>query len=145
MTGPEIETEMSNHDRAAEIIAAYGGDPARWPDAERAAALAVVAADPVLAMAQRAANELDRDLAAWARTPVTVSDAAARAAAAIRPVRAIGRWFAGGGIAAAAVAAAVVLSLPGTTPVAIVAPTTVSDVQAFTAVFTPTPDEENLT
>ena len=23
------------HTRAAEIIAAYGGDPARWPDAER--------------------------------------------------------------------------------------------------------------
>ena len=27
------------HTRAAEIIAAYGADPARWPDAERATAL----------------------------------------------------------------------------------------------------------
>ncbi len=39
------------HDRAAEIIAAYGGDTSRWPDAERATALAVIAGDPALTAA----------------------------------------------------------------------------------------------
>ncbi|MBV8970912.1 MAG: hypothetical protein JO290_01335, partial [Sphingomonadaceae bacterium] len=72
------------HERAAEIIAAYGGDPARWPDGERATALAVIAASPDLRAQHAAAVALDADLAAWARVPVTGGDAAAAAARALR-------------------------------------------------------------
>ena len=45
------------------ILEAYGGDSAHWPEAERALALRLIAAEPELASAQRTAAALDRVLA----------------------------------------------------------------------------------
>lgn len=132
-------------ERAAEIVAAYGSDATRWPDGERATALAVVAGDPELVAARDAAAELDRIFADWARAPVAAGDSVAVASAAMRHRPApVYRWLAGGGIAAA-LALVMVVVPPPAPPVATphdVAPT-VSDEQAFAGVFTPTPDEEN--
>ncbi len=136
------------HDRAAEIIAAYGGDTARWPDAERATALAVIASDPALTAALAEARGLDVDLASWARRPVPFGDARAAAAVAMRPARFVMRWAAGGSIAASLAAAIVLLTPAQITPSTAVprtaAVTTLSDETAFEQVFTPTPDEEHL-
>ncbi len=54
-------TIPSSPARVHALIEAYGGDPARWPDAERAAGLAALAADPAL----RASAEEARALDAW--------------------------------------------------------------------------------
>ena len=131
------------HDRAAEIIAAYGGDPARWPDAERATALAVVAASAELRAAQVAARGLDAALTAWAQAPMAGGDAAAAARAALRRPRPFARWAMGTGLAAG-LAAGLVLLTPGSAPRPAPAarPVAVDDATAFAQVFTPTPDEE---
>ncbi len=142
-------TDPLAHTRAAEIIAAYGGYPARWPDAERAAALAVIAADPELTAALVAARRLDSDLTAWAHTPVTGGDAAAAAQIAMRRPRFLLRWASGTGLAAA-VAAGLILLTPmhHSDPVAsaaVAARVAANDEStAFTQVFTPTPDEEQV-
>jgi hypothetical protein len=47
---------MMNLERFAAIVEAYGGSPARWPDAERAAAVALMKASPE---AQRLAEEAE--------------------------------------------------------------------------------------
>ncbi len=135
------------HDRAAEIIAAYGGDTARWPDAERAPALAGIAGDPVLTAALAEARGLDVDLTSWARRPVRSGDARAAAAVAMRQPRSFMRWAAGGSIAASLAAAIVLLTPAEITPSTAVPRATVtslSDETAFAQVFTPTPDEEHL-
>ncbi len=147
------------HDRAAEIIAAYGGDPARWPDGERATALAVVAASPVLRAAQAEALALDAEVIRWATAPVAGGDVAAAAAAAgaaraaMRPSRSLWRWAGGTGIAAG-IAAGLLLVVPHPRPSpAVVVATTASavpvaaslpgdDATAFAQVFTPMPSEE---
>jgi hypothetical protein len=46
-------------ERLAQLLEAYGGEPARWPEAERASALQLVAAEPEAAALQRAALQLD--------------------------------------------------------------------------------------
>jgi hypothetical protein len=46
-------------ERLALLLDAYGGEPARWPEAERAAALQLIAANPQAVALQRAALELD--------------------------------------------------------------------------------------
>lgn len=136
------------HDRAAEIIAAYGGDSSRWPDAERATALAVIAADPTLSAALAEARGLDIDLTNWARRPVPPGDARTAAATAMRQPRLIMRWAAGGSIAAS-LAAAIVLLMPAQIAPSTAVPrtasaATISDETAFAQVFTPTPDEEHI-
>ncbi len=137
------------HTRAAEIIAAYGADPARWPDAERATALHVIAASPVLTAAQDAARTLDADLVRWAQAPlaggIPANAAATAAAAAMRRPRPFLRWAAGTGIAASLAAGLVLFApahrlAPSTAPAAVAVP--VDDATAFAQVFTPTPDEE---
>jgi len=45
--------------RVRDILAAYGADPARWPDGERDAALAAVSATPALAIALEAERRTD--------------------------------------------------------------------------------------
>lgn len=134
-------------ERAIEIIAAYGADSARWPDAERAMVLELVAADPILTAALGAARELDADIVGWARRPERGGDPIAAAAIAMRRPRNIMRWAASGSIAAS-LAVAIVLLTPARMPppsiptaVALVA---VSDEAAFAQVFTPTPDEERV-
>ena len=137
------------HTRAAEIIAAYGAEPARWPDAERATALHVIAADPALSAALVEARTLDAELTAWAQAPVAAGDVAAAAAVALHRVQPRRRWVMGGwalgtGLAASLAAGLVLLTPahhPATAPVAATAPST-ADATAFAQVFTPTPDEE---
>ena len=46
-------------ERLAQLLDAYGGEPARWPDPERAAALQLIASAPQAAALQRTALELD--------------------------------------------------------------------------------------
>jgi hypothetical protein len=48
-----------NLDRLAQLLDAYGGESARWPEQERAAALQLIAASPEAAAMQRSALELD--------------------------------------------------------------------------------------
>lgn len=146
--------------RAAEIIAAYGADAARWPAAERSATLAALEADPALRADCAAAERLDLLLGDWAMAPIAPGnprEAARSALAAARPPARAGvpRWL-GVGALAATVAAAVFLapstietSEPAPQPAAIAAatPRTVAhdpaaDAQVFAMLFTPTPEEE---
>jgi len=60
--------------RLAEVLAAYGADPARWPAAERARLEALVRSDPQLLVEAR---EIDRVLARAAQ-PAVPAGAAAR-------------------------------------------------------------------
>jgi hypothetical protein len=46
-------------DRLAQLLDAYGGEPARWPEHERSAALQLLEASPEAQAMQRAALELD--------------------------------------------------------------------------------------
>jgi hypothetical protein len=76
--------------RIAELIAAYGAAPEKWPEAERAAALAVLEADPALRAEQMRMAALDAVLDRWPSPaprldPVAVA-AAASAAPRPRPV-----------------------------------------------------------
>lgn len=135
------------HARAAEIIAAYGANPARWPDAERTMALGVIAEHPALKAALAEAQVLDRDLAGWARRPVRIGDARAAAAIAMQRPRNFMRWAAGGSIAASLAAALVLLAparMAPSTAVPGVVVASVTDEAAFAHVFTPTPDEEHV-
>lgn len=147
-----------NVERAAEIIAAYGGDPARWPDAERMAALQLVEADAGLARTRHAALALDADMTDWAQQSDQTSsaqddagDVAARILAErpfARPVRPIWRWAVGTGMAAAIAAGLMLTSpfagsrhTPASQNAAYRGPA--SDAAAFAMVFTPTPDEDS--
>lgn len=147
--------------RVEEIIAAYGADVTRWPADERAAAQALVAQDAKLSAAFEAAAALDADLLEWARTPVLVADTAASAAADRALANASGplRWWrvaiAGGSMAATVAALAVLLPsktrLSEPTPVAQTAPANstqtvqvAQDLQVWSSVFTPTPEEESV-
>lgn len=51
--------------RFADLLAAHGADPRRWPLAERAAALALLAASPEARRQQHEAARLDALLDAW--------------------------------------------------------------------------------
>ena len=50
--------------RARQLLESYGSDPARWPDAERAAALALLGADTSLDAARKGEEALDAVLTA---------------------------------------------------------------------------------
>ncbi|KAB7646359.1 hypothetical protein [Polymorphobacter fuscus] len=148
-------------DRALDIIAACGADPARWPADERAGVLAL-SGDPAVAAALAEAAPLDALLTEWARAegPVRSFDPAKlvpapAAASAPAPRR---RWFAAGALAAA-VAAAVALtpmrqatsgtgqqiaSVSPQTPVPSATATSEAGDADFAYVFTPTIDEDAL-
>lgn len=87
-------------ERFADLAEIYGGDVARWPEAEREIARALLAAEPVRLEAVLAdATRLDRllDLA-----PAQSADAALLGrliAAAPRPASTVQRWLAGAGAA----------------------------------------------
>lgn len=114
-------------DRVLELIAAFGADPARWPSAERDAALALIALRPELAAAQSEAAALDQLLVAWdAPAPRPQARAAiietARCAPQALPAaanddepppRRIWRWGGAGLVAASLVAALMALPLSG--------------------------------
>ncbi len=147
-------------ERALEIIGAYGADAARWPAAERASVLALAAQDSQVATARAEARSLDALLDGWAAdVPLRQFDPQALipARTIATPHRPLLRWV-GGGAVAAALAMALVLTVPGTTP----APQTVTasnmspesplesasdssePLDGFALIFTPTADEEEL-
>ena len=72
--------------RVREIIAAYGADPARWPAAERTAALAILRDDAELSALLQDARRLDAALDSFAPPLPTVNaaDVAGRIMAAAR-------------------------------------------------------------
>jgi hypothetical protein len=53
---------MMDLQRFTALCEAYGGDPARWPEAERAEAMALAGTDPPAALALTAARTLDATL-----------------------------------------------------------------------------------
>ena len=148
-------------DRALDIIAAHGGDAARWPVIEATAVLALAADDGVVAAALADARQLDALLGDWARdvAPATIDLAAItrlpEAGPAPRPAR---RWLAGG-LVAAAMAAGIAFLAPATSDNPLIKtvppPNAVqlatadgdafgSDADVFATVFTPTVDEDAL-
>jgi len=140
--------------RAAEIVAAYGADPARWPDAERTDCSALVDRLSSLGYERRMAAALDAGLIAWAREPLVVHDgdaqrAVTRALAALpAPVRVKPLAWIGGALAASVAVGLAFVTLRPTTPARTAAPIQITRAQAdsaqFRAVFTPTPDEEDV-
>lgn len=139
-------------ERALEIIAAYGGDSARWPADERAAVLAMRDGAVVTAIAE--ARALDAALDDWALGEVaaTFDFAGMAAGAQERPAMVVAgaqqrpamvvagarqgpnRWLAGGALAAS-IAAVVVMMGPmksGTAPMTATVSTN-SPVQSATA------------
>lgn len=101
--------------RVSELIAAYGAAPAKWPEAERAAALALLAREPGLHAERQQMAALDAALDRWASPaprldPVAI---AAHVSAAPRPRVTVRRpflrfpvfaWPNAAGLAAAALA-----------------------------------------
>ncbi len=140
--------------RAAEILAAFGADPSRWPDAERADCLALVDRLPSLGYEHRMEAALDAGLIAWAREPLVVHDgdaqrAVTRALAALPvPVRVKPLAWMGGALAASLAVGLAFVTFRPTTPAQVAAPIQITQAQAdsaqFRAVFTPTPDEEDV-
>jgi len=75
-----------SRERFEALADAYGGDPGRWPDAERDAAAALMAGDPALAReVLAAASRLDAALDEWRPLAVTQALREAVAAAAPKP------------------------------------------------------------
>ena len=148
-----------NIDRAHDIIAAYGADARRWPDAERADVLALAAQDGVVAKALAETRIMDTLLADWANAgvPAPAFDPATleRRRPIVSPVSRR-RWLAGGVLALATTAVVVVMTpapLPLTPDISSHSPVRSataegsvpgSDADAFARVFTPTVDEDEL-
>ena len=111
-------------DRALEIIAAYGADAMRWPDAERAPLLAL-AAQPGIAAALAEARALDALLGDWARADVAALPFDAGRLAPVRPVAAPvrlpvrRRWLAATAVAAAVAAVIALVPIGPMTPRAV--------------------------
>lgn len=138
-------TATLSYFRAAEIIAAYGGDPARWPDAERVMTRDVVAANPALATAVAEARTFDADLAAWARSVVPVDPAKLVAAGQTARPQPVLRWAVGAAIAASLAGLLTVAPLrPDRAHPGVVIATGTDEATAFAQIFTPTPDEEQF-
>lgn len=68
--------------RLEALLDAYGADPARWPATERAAAQALLEADPALQVRLEAARRLDRALDRLPPAPAPAGELAARIRAA---------------------------------------------------------------
>ncbi|MEA3539011.1 MAG: hypothetical protein U9R73_07775 [Pseudomonadota bacterium] len=153
--------------RVIEIIEAYGGYPAAWPEDERAAAERLTLSDAALTALMNDAREVDRLLRDWACELVPTTDAEADAAAdralaeACRsgaPRRMWMRAAFGGAIAASLAIGAVLLSRPDAVPTPATSPQptvqvalgelpgedaqAAHDMLVWGNVFTPTPEEE---
>lgn len=149
-------------ERALEIIGAYGAAPARWPDTERAAVLALAHSDPAVHEALAAAGPLDTLLCNWALdVPVQHFDAdallpAPRALPGGGILRtSVMRWVAGGTVAAGLALALVVMPSGSSRDAAVVvaqidsvSPVSAGDAaeldDSFAMFFTPTADEEDV-
>jgi hypothetical protein len=102
-----MRTLMDN-DRLDRLLAAYGADPARWPQGERAAAMRLFAERP-RPEALAAASRIDGLLDAWVPASASLSLRERIAASAPRPrgEKSVWRspmfWLSGAGLAAAGV------------------------------------------
>lgn len=108
------------------ILDAYGADPRRWPDAERAAALAFAAADSGAPALLAAAADLDGAIHQAAPDPAAAPlREAIVASARSAPPRRRPLWWAGAGLGAALAGAAA-----GAVTVAVMAPRVSNDLIA---------------
>jgi hypothetical protein len=99
---------VMNKDRLDQLLEAYGAEPARWPEAERAAAMRMFAERP-RGEALAAERRIDAMLDAWTADPASLSlrERIAAAAPGMRRARPVWRspafWLSGAGLAAAGV------------------------------------------
>jgi len=94
-----------DEDRFERLIEAYGGESARWPQAERALALRYLAATPQAHRMRAAARRLDQALDAWAPPEASAGlrDRIAAGQPGPRTLRPRDLWISGVGLAAACV------------------------------------------
>ncbi len=126
-----------DRNRALEIIAAYGGDPLRWPPQEQAALTALIAGDAGLQAAQASAVTLDAMLVAWGAYKIEDGKAEVAADAALAALPAPRRWWgaaAAGGALAASVALALAMMPPQAKPVVTTRPAPAVTADATAAV-----------
>ena len=83
---------MMDLDRFNAILEAYGADPARWPDAERAEAEALLRANPAAKTAFDRAAELDALIAPAAIAPAPSEMLTARLLRAVPQPEFLGDW-----------------------------------------------------
>lgn len=102
--------------RLEALLAAYGADPARWPDDERDAALALLARSAEARALRDAAARLDAALDAVPAPEPPSADLVARVLAAAPAAPAERGWPWAAAAASLAAAAALSLWLQGTTP-----------------------------
>ncbi len=97
--------EPMDAERFEQLIEAYGGESARWPQAERSPALRHLAATPVAHATRAGALRLDEVLSAWAPQTATTAlhDRIAAAAPGVRGLHPRELWISGVGLAAACV------------------------------------------
>lgn len=85
MTMPPIEANQVTRDRVEALIAAYGADPLRWPEGERAAAQSYLEAHPEM-LASELEDSFDLDhLLSQADVPTLSSSMMTAMAAQARP------------------------------------------------------------
>jgi hypothetical protein len=94
-----------DEERFRRLIEAYGGESARWPQAERAPALRYLAATPAAHAIRAEARRLDQALDAWAPggAGAGLAEAIAAGAPTPRALRPRDLWLSGVGLAAACV------------------------------------------
>jgi hypothetical protein len=100
-----LDVDAIDEERFGQLLEAYGGDAARWPDAERALALRYLAATPAAHPMRAEARRLDRTLDAW-NEPEASPGLQARLSAGLpapRVLRPRALWLSGAGLAAACV------------------------------------------
>jgi hypothetical protein len=100
-----LDVEPMDAERFEQLIEAYGGESAHWPQTERAPALRYLAANPAAHATRVRALRLDEMLGAWA--PEAAGEAlrsrVAASAPAVRSLRPRDLWVSGVGLAAACV------------------------------------------
>lgn len=97
--------ESMDAERFGQLTQAYGGESARWPQADRAPALRYLAATPAAHATRARALRLDEVLGAWAPQAASAAlrDRIAAGAPAVRRLRPRDLWISGVGLAAACV------------------------------------------
>ncbi len=99
-----------DEDRFERLLAAYGAEAARWPEAERLAALRYLAATPAAHARRAEARRLDQRLDAWslAVPPAGLAAGVVASARLARIFRPRTLWLSAAGLAAASVVGLVV-------------------------------------
>ncbi len=100
-----LNVEPMDEERFEGLTGAYGGESARWPQAERAPALRYLAATPAAHRTRAEALQLDAMLDAWSMDApgAALAQRIAAGAPATRGLRARDLWLSGVGLAAACV------------------------------------------